>query len=63
VPTTGFDQSGRAVPGQNVTYQLGSGVSGTVFVPQTVTDPAAIKALIDDDATRTHTIATLTSES
>lgn len=63
VPTTGFDPSGRAVPGRNVTYQLTNGTAGTVFIPGNVTDTAAIKAIIQEDADRAARLSTMTSDS
>ena len=63
VPTTGFDPSGRAVPGRNVTYQLTNGTAGTVFIPGNVTDDTAIKAIIQEDADRAARLSTMTSDS
>lgn len=63
VPTTGFDISGKAVPGRNVTYQTSTGVTGTVFIPSTVTDTAAQKDMIGADAARATSLQNLTSSS
>ena len=63
VPITGFDASNRPTAGNQVTYQLTSGATGNVFVPGNITDPAAMKQIIQEDADRTATLSTLTSSS
>jgi len=61
VAGTGQNSSGQWVQGNRVTYEIaGSGVSGTVFVPNG-TSPDAASALIDADAQNLHAIRNLTS--
>ena len=62
VATTGFDASGKAVPGRNVTYALANGTTGTVFIPGNVTDPTAQKAIISADAQNTANLLGMTSD-
>jgi hypothetical protein len=61
VPTVGTDDTGKAVKGRNVAYQLVSGQTGQVFVPDSVASSDAVKALINADAARLAGIANLTS--
>ena len=58
---TATDGTGRAVRGRRVTYQLQSGQSGQVFVPETSFGPDTVKAAIDADAQNVAAVANLTS--
>ena len=60
-PTVGTDGNGKAVKGRNVAYQLAAGPVGQVFVPDSVTDPDQVRAMIAADAQRVAGIANLTS--
>jgi hypothetical protein len=45
--TTGQDQTGRYVNGFEVTYQLKSGATGSVFVPKDGFNEDAVRAAVD----------------
>lgn len=48
--TTGQDATGRFVPGKQVSYQLKSGLSGTIFVPDAAFNEDAVRAAIQKAA-------------
>jgi len=50
VPGKGRDQTGNFVDGSTVTYQLGSGQMGTVFVPGSPVSADAVRAAVVADA-------------
>jgi hypothetical protein len=54
--TTGQGNDGRYTKGQNVTYQLAGGQTGTVFIPATVTTADMASAIINADANRRTSI-------
>lgn len=58
----GQDATGRFVAGKNVTYQLASGHSGTVFVPAVQFNPDTVKAAIAADAANLDAISNLSSD-
>lgn len=62
---TGPDGTGNFVKGRNVTYQLVSGGTGTVFVPGTQTGsptPDQVRAAIAAEADNHNAILNLTSD-
>jgi hypothetical protein len=56
---TGQDAAGRYVMGKNVTFQLKSGPSGTVFVPGPHATAEAAAALIQVEADELEAMANL----
>lgn len=48
--TTGQDSTGRFVPGKQVIYQLKSGLSGTVFIPDASFNEDMVRAAIQKAA-------------
>ena len=54
------DATGAWVPGRNVTYQLSSGHTGTVFVPLTQFTPENVRAAVMADAQTLSDVAGLT---
>ena len=59
--TTGQDPSGKAARGRRVTYQLFSGQTGSVFVPDGSFNPDTVRAAIAADAQNVAAVANLTS--
>lgn len=60
-PATGQDPAGRTVSGWMATYEIqGSGATGRVFVPSTVSQDAQ-RAIINADAVKLHGLNNLTS--
>lgn len=59
-PTTGINAQGTPAKGQNVTYQLENGDSGTLFVPDAQYNPANVKQLVHEHAANTVAIKSLT---
>lgn len=57
----GQDATGRYVNGKTVTYQLASGHSGTVFVPNGQADPDTVRAMVQQEAANLAAIANLQS--
>lgn len=62
-PTQGQDSSGRFVNGKNVTYQLTSGQSDTVFVPNGSDTVEYVKAVVQAAADNLAALHNLTSDS
>jgi hypothetical protein len=60
IDATGQDSTGRYVTGKNVTYQLKSGLSGTVFVPNSLFNEDAVRAAVMADAARLHAASQIT---
>lgn len=56
----GQDPAGSWVPGRNVTYQLNSGHTGTVFVALSSFNPESVKAAILADAVKIAGVANIT---
>lgn len=63
VPYTEVAADGTVVKGHNVSYTTAGGVSGTVFVPATVTDLAQIRDMIAAHAAHLTSVNSLTSGS
>jgi hypothetical protein len=61
--TTDQDATGRYAKGKAVTFQLGSGAMGTVFVPNANWTPDTVKALINQAAANLHAVTNLTDKS
>jgi hypothetical protein len=59
--TTGADATGRYVPGYQLTYQLKSGLSGTVFLPKANYSKDAATAAIMADAAQLAEVSNLSS--
>ena len=57
--TIGQDATGNWVPGKNVTYQLNSGHTGTVFVPDATFGAETAKAAILADAQKLAAVANI----
>ena len=57
--TRGQDPSGNWVPGRNVTYQLSTGNTGTVFVPLSTFGVESVSAAIAADAQKLAAVASL----
>jgi hypothetical protein len=57
--TTGQDSTGRYTQGKEVSFTLASGVSGTVFVPDNMFNPDAVKAAIMAEAANLHQVSNL----
>jgi hypothetical protein len=55
--------NGTFAPGWEVTYQLDSGHSGTVFLPTQSFNPEMVKQAITQDAAKLHQVVNLTSNS
>ena len=60
---TGPDPTGRYVTGRNVTYQMKSGYTGTVFVAAANFNRDSVAAAIAADAQNLDDVANLTSGS
>jgi hypothetical protein len=60
--TVGNDQTGKAVKGMLVTYQLASGQAGTVFVPGDQPTPDTVTAAVSAAAANLAGILNLTSK-
>lgn len=58
---TGQDATGRFTTGRNVTYQLSTGPTGTVFIPSSAMTEETVAAAIQADAAVLHNIANLSS--
>lgn len=59
--TTGQDATGRYAPGWEVTYQIPSGHTGTVFVAGAVPNPDMVKAAVSAAATNLSTVVSMQS--
>lgn len=59
--TTAADSTGRFTAGKQVTYQLDSGLSGTVFLPDAQFNEDAVRAAINQAAAQLHAVGNLTS--
>lgn len=55
----GQDPSGNWVPGRNVTYQLSTGHTGTVFVPLSTFGVESVSAAIAADAQKLAAVASI----
>ena len=62
-PATRPDRTGRVVPGTDVYFTTGSGISSSVFVPQTMYNPETVKDMINLAATQLEAVQGLSSES
>jgi hypothetical protein len=60
VDGSGQDATGRYTTGKNVTYQLSSGPSGTVFIPNNSFNEDFVKAAVTADAARLHAVSQIT---
>ena len=60
---TGQDAGGRYVVGKNVTYQLESGQTGTVFIAGTSFTPEQVSAAIRAEAQNLADVLNLSSDS
>jgi hypothetical protein len=58
---TGPDPSGRFTQGRNVTYQLASGLTGTVFIPLAGFTEDTVAAAVNLDAQTLHNVSQLSS--
>lgn len=58
-----FDNAGSPVLGHQITFITGEGNRGSVFVPNDHYNPAAVKALVNGQATTADAVASLTHES
>lgn len=56
----GQNDQGSWVRGKNVTFQLSSGPTGTVFVPDSQFNPDMVKAMVQDAAQRLAAVHNLT---
>ena len=56
----GQDQQGNWVKGRQVTYQLTTGQTGTVFIPGAQFNVDAVRAAITTDAQKVADVANLT---
>lgn len=61
--TTDQDGTGRYSKGKTVTFQLASGLTGTIFVPNTSWQPDTVKGMIAQAAAKLDAVANLTSGS
>ena len=61
--TTAQDATGRFTKGWEVTYQLDTGHTGTVFVPGDVLNQDQVKAAINQSANALYGVVNLTSGS
>lgn len=59
VDATGQDATGTFVKGRNVTYQLNTGATGSVFVPLATFSPDSVKAAVLADAQQLHAVSQL----
>lgn len=62
-PTTRPTAGGRLVAGVTVQFVTGSGVSGSVFVPEAMYTPERVKQLIAAKVAPIEAVSSLTSES
>jgi hypothetical protein len=60
MPLRQQDQTGQWVYGRTVTYQLSSGLSGSVFVPSDGFTQDAVRAAVVADATKLHQASQVT---
>lgn len=58
---TRFGANNQPVPGRLVEFTTGQGGTGSVFIPDHVTDPAVMKAVIMQAAERVDMVNSLTS--
>lgn len=59
-PTTGLDVNRQPAKGQNVSYQLSDGTSGTLFIPDEQFNPSQVASLVQAHATNVTTVKGLT---
>lgn len=55
--TTGQDGTGRFVAGKQVTYQLKTGLSGSIFVPDATFTEDAVRALLTAAAANLYSVS------
>lgn len=62
VPTMGIGPDGKPAKGQDVSYQLETGDSGVIFVPDSQFNPTQVGALVSAHATNLVAIKGLTGQ-
>ncbi|MGH7743513.1 MAG: hypothetical protein ACREQ5_01645 [Candidatus Dormibacteria bacterium] len=63
IPTTDIQPGGNLVSGQRFQYQTSNGITGFVFVPQSIMgNVSAVRALIETDVTQLVNVHKLTGQ-